>query len=115
MAAGVHDAMVSAGVRQARGFDDRQRVHVRAQTQALAARAALEPANHAGAAQAAFHGVAPSRETLGDQVAGAKLLETEFGMAVDVAPHRDEFVSVGLQGREDWTHRSDPSLTAPAG
>ena len=51
VAAGVHDAFVAAGVFQAGGFLDRQRVHVGAQAQALAALAPAQLADHAGAAQ----------------------------------------------------------------
>ena len=100
VAAGVHDAGVAAGVRQARGFVDRQGVHVGADADAFAACAFLELAHHAGAPQSACHVVTPSRQLLGHQVAGAVLLVAHLRVLVDVAAHRDEFIRLGLQGLE---------------
>jgi hypothetical protein len=98
VAAGVHHARVAAGVGQAGGFNNGQGVHVGAQAQAFGPRAALQLAHHAGAAQAACDAVAPLGQAFGDQLAGAELLETQLGVAVDVAPHAGEFIGVRLQG-----------------
>ena len=84
VAAGVHLAVVAAGVGQPGGLDDGQRVHVGADADALAAVAVAQPADDAGAAQAAVHLVAPGGQALGHQVAGGMLLEGQFGVLVDV-------------------------------
>ncbi|KAG1445493.1 hypothetical protein G6F57_017548 [Rhizopus arrhizus] len=104
VAAGMHDAFVAAGVVQTRGFLDRQGVHVGAQPQALAAVAAAQLPDHASTAQTAFYFIAPLRQALRHQVAGAEFLEAQFGMAVDVPPDRDEFVGLGGQGLQDRMH-----------
>ena len=71
----------------------RQRVHVGAQPDALAAVAlALEHADHAGAAEAAMHLDAPSLQLVGDDAGGAHLLEADLRMRVQVAADRGEFV-----------------------
>src|SRR5882757_5447032 len=71
----------------------RQRVHVGAQTDPLAARAlALEHADHAGAAEAAMHLDAPLRQFVGDDPRGADFLETDLGMGMQIPADRGEFV-----------------------
>ena len=71
----------------------RQRVHVGAQADALGAAAlALEHADHAGAAEAAMHLDAPLRQLVGDDAGGADFLEADFGMRVQIAADRGEFV-----------------------
>jgi hypothetical protein len=71
----------------------RQRVHVGAQPDALAARAlALEHADHAGAAEPAMHLDAPLRQLVGDDAGRAHFLEADLGMGMQVAPDRGEFV-----------------------
>ncbi|MNT17612.1 hypothetical protein D3C72_1527700 [compost metagenome] len=104
VAAGMHDALVAAGVRQAGGLLDGQRVHVGPQSQALAAVAAAQLPYDAGAAQPALHVIAPLRQALRHQVAGAEFLEAEFGMAVDVPADRDELVCLGGHGLQDRMH-----------
>ncbi|MCY1523197.1 hypothetical protein D9M68_580850 [compost metagenome] len=104
MAAGVHDAFVAAGMLQARGFLDGQGVHVGAQAQAFGAIAAAQLPDHAGPAQSALHFVAPLRQALRHQVAGAEFLEAEFGIAVDVPADRDELVCLGGHGLQDRMH-----------
>ena len=64
----------------------RQRVHVGAQADALAASAlALEHADHAGAAEAAMHLDAPLRQLVGDDAGGADFLEADLGMGMQIA------------------------------
>ena len=87
--AGVHLAVVLAGVLEGVELGHRQRVHVGAQADGAAALAAVAPvhdAHHAGGAHAAVHGDAPFRQLFRHQVGGALFLEAEFGMRVDVAP-----------------------------
>ena len=104
VAAGMHHAFVATGVIQARGFLDRQGVHVGAQAQAFAARAAAQLTDQAGAAQAALHFIAPLRQALRHQVAGAEFLEAELGVAMDVAADRDELGGLGSHGLQDGMH-----------
>jgi hypothetical protein len=92
--AGMHDAGPPAAVGQARLLLDGQRVHVGAQAYGARAAAALQAAHQAGHAQAALDLVAPGREPLGHQVAGAELLEAELGVLVDLLAHRHEFGGV---------------------
>jgi len=122
MAASVHDAHIAAGIRQAGGLFDGQRVHVGAQAQRFAAIAALELPDHAGPAQAAGDLIAPLLELLGHQIAGTVFLVAHFGVPMDVAAHRDEFVGLGLQGFDDVVRKSfargvhaESSLTGAAG
>ena len=89
MAAGVHLAVVPAGVGQAGDFDDRQRVHVGADAQALAAVAMPQLSDDAGAGQPAMHRVAPLRQALGHQIAGGVLLEGQFRVLVDLVAQLD--------------------------
>ncbi len=78
-------------------FLHRQRVHVGAQADALGpAAVALEHADHAGAAQAAMHLDAPLRQLLGDDAGGADFLKADFGMRMQVAADRSEFVGIAL-------------------
>ncbi len=70
---------------------DRQGVHVGADRHHLARLASLEHADHAGDADLLAHLVEPERaEPIGDQLRGARLAETQFGVPVDVAPRLDE-------------------------
>ena len=48
-------------------------------------RAILDDADHAGAAQAAYHGNAPLRQLGGDHVGGALFFVAQLGMRVQVA------------------------------
>ncbi|MCY1232900.1 hypothetical protein D9M72_454160 [compost metagenome] len=98
VAAGVHLAGDGAGVGQAGLLLDRQRIHVGADAECLAAVTLAQGADQASRAQAAMHGVAPRRQLLGDQVAGAALLEGEFGMGVDLVADPDELGRDGLDG-----------------
>ncbi|MCY1188403.1 hypothetical protein D9M73_295080 [compost metagenome] len=84
MAAGMHPAVVAAAVGQAGGLVDRQGVHVGAQTQAAAAIACAQHADHAGAANTGVHLIAPLAEQACHQGGGAPLLEAEFGVGVDI-------------------------------
>ena len=89
VAAGVHLAVVPAGVGQPGGFGDGQCVHVGADADAPAAAAVAQAADHAGAAQAALHLVAPGGQALGHQVAGGVFLEGQLRMLVDVVAQAD--------------------------
>ena len=90
--AGVHDAHVATGIRQAGGLVNRQGVHVGANTYGAVARAFFDLTDQTGAAQTACHLVAPGAQLLGHQVAGAVLLVAHLGVLVNVAAHRNEFI-----------------------
>ena len=92
VAAGVHLALVFAGVGEGVELGHGQRVHVGAQanrSSVFRGRAAVAPvhdADHAGGAQPAVNGDAPLRQLGRHQVGGAHFLEAEFRVRVDVAP-----------------------------
>ena len=96
--AGVHQTCLDTGVGQAGGFLNGQGVHVSPQAQLARTIAALELTHHTRATQAARDGIAPARQALGHQIAGAKLLKTDFWVLMDVAAQRREGVCAGLQG-----------------
>ena len=102
MAAGVHQAWAAAGPSGTGGFGDRQRVHVGAQAYARRALATHQLADHARAAQAGAHRIAPAAQFVGHQRAGAVLVKRQLGVLVDVAPQGDEF----LQGAVAQTFQS---------
>ncbi|KAF5290194.1 hypothetical protein FQR65_LT20678 [Abscondita terminalis] len=89
VAAGVHDAFVAAAVSRP-WASWMGSASMSARSQGLAARAAPQPADHAGAAQAAFDLIAPFGQALRHQVAGAEFFVAQFRMAMDVAAQRDE-------------------------
>jgi hypothetical protein len=95
VAAGVHLAQHLAGPGLAAGLDDGQGVHVGTQADAARGRAALQRADHAGAAQAAVHLVAPALQPFGHQVGGGVFLVRQFGVGVDLPPDGDHLVFVG--------------------
>jgi hypothetical protein len=64
--------------------------------------AVLDDADHAGGAHAAVHRDAPFGELGGHHVGGALLLEAEFGMGVDVAPHGGDGRGLGDDGVEEF-------------
>src|SRR6476620_10902100 len=75
----------------------RQRVHVGAQPDALAAVAlALEHADHTGAAETAMHLDAPLRQLVGDDAGGADLLEADLGMGMQIAAYGGEFFGIAV-------------------
>src|SRR5216683_2445318 len=75
----------------------RQRVHVGAQANALAAAAfALEDADHAGAAKAAMHVDAPLRQLVGHDAGCPDFLEADFGMGVQIPADRREFLGIAF-------------------
>ena len=99
VAAGVHLALVAAGVGKGVEFLHGQRVHVGAQADGTATRAAVAPvhdAYHPGGAHAPVDGDAPFGEFGGHQVGGALLFKAQFGVGVDVAAQRGH--GVGLCG-----------------
>ena len=94
MAAGMHLALVSAAIREVVGLDDRQRVHVGAQTDRGLAVARAQHANHAGRADAAMHLDAPFLQLARDEVGGAMLFQPEFRIGMDVLADRGEFAVI---------------------
>ena len=103
VAAGVHLAFVLAGVGEGVRFLHGQRVHVGAQAdRALAGELAADDADHAGAAQAAIDLDAPFFKLGRDDVGGAELFKSQFGMRVDVAPDAGDIVVPGDDGFEQF-------------
>ena len=90
VAAGVHQAGLRAGERQAGLLLDRQRVHVGADGEHRAGAAALDQADDPGAADAGLVADAETGEFARDDAGGADLLEAEFRMGVDVAADLDQ-------------------------
>ena len=98
VAAGMHQTRMATGMRQASRFLNRQRVHVSPQAQLAGATAAFELAHNTGATQATCNFIAPLLQALCHQVAGAKLLESNFGMLVNITTQRCEGTCTILQG-----------------
>src|SRR5690606_37628372 len=94
MAAGMHGAWYLACPFDAIAFLYRQGVHIGAQADAAAGVAVSERTQHARAGDAFRNVVAQSPQTISDHAGSAELLETEFGMAMDVSPERDVGVPV---------------------
>ncbi|MCY1226332.1 hypothetical protein D9M72_385590 [compost metagenome] len=105
MAAGVHLAVDLAGIRQAGGFTDRQRIHVGAQADGGAV-AVAQRADHAGAAQATVHGITPCLQALCHQVAGGEFLEAQLGMGMDAVAQVHHLGFDGADAGQDgiWMH-----------
>ncbi len=93
VAAGVHHAVVATGPIGPRGFHNRQRVHVGPQTQAARRTAPAQLAYHTGATQVGAHRIAPAAQLVGHQRAGAVLVKSQFGVAVNVAPQGHKFLN----------------------
>jgi hypothetical protein len=68
-------------------LDDRQGIHIRPQSDRTP-RSACAPkrSDDTGLPQPTVHIDAPFPETIGDEIGCPNLLETEFGMRVDVTP-----------------------------
>ena len=66
-------------------FLHRQGIHVGAQADGACRGAMLDDADHASAAQAAYHGNAPLRQFGGDHVRGALFFVAQLGVRVQVA------------------------------
>ena len=97
MAAAVKAAGNGRTPRQIGVLVHRQRVHVGAQPDPLAAGAlALEHADHAGDAEPAMHLDAPLRELFRDDARGAHLLEADLGVRVQIPADRGEFVGIAF-------------------
>ncbi len=90
VAAGMHQAGLRAGERQAGLLLDRQRVHVGADRQHRARAAALDQADDAGLADAGLVGDAETGQFARDHAGGADLLEAELGVGVDIAADLDQ-------------------------
>ena len=113
----MHDACVAAGVGQAGGFLDRQRIHVGTQADGFAGASAPQLPHHARPAESALDLVAPLLQALRNQIAGTELLVPQLGVAMDIAAHRGEFSGKCLQVSECGSHPcvSTSALTAAAG
>ena len=101
VAAGMHQARLGAGERQAGPLLDRQRVHVGTDRQHRAGATALDQAYDAGLADAGLVGDAKSREFARNDPGGADLLEAEFGVGMDVAADFDQCRLDPLSGVAD--------------
>ena len=86
MAAGVHAPLMARAVGEIGRLLDRQRVHVGPQTDRARRRAGAQPPDDTRAADPTKDLVAELRELICNEIRGPLLLETEFGMRVDIAP-----------------------------
>ncbi len=118
VAAGVHLALVLAGVGEGVVLGHRQRVDVGAQAHRAAAGAVLDDADHAGLAQAAVDGDAPVGQRLGDDVGGAVLLKAQLGVGVDVTADGGDGGHVGQDGFDEvhgFDRSTSDGLVTPLG
>ena len=98
MAAGVHRAGILRAVVLRALFGDAQGIHVGPQRDGPVAAAAFERADDAGAAHAFGDLVEAELPQLGgDEGAGARLLEAELGMGVQVTPPSRHLPFEGIQ------------------
>jgi hypothetical protein len=102
VAAGVHQALVLAGERQAGAFLDRQRVHVGADRQHLAGAAALIRPTTPVLPMPVWWGMPRRVSSRGDDAGGADFLEAELGVGVDVAADFDQGGFDPLGDRRGW-------------
>src|SRR3984885_13507605 len=86
VAAGVHLAGVHARVGEGVVLADRQRVHVGTQPDRARGAAVTHDADDTRLAQPAMHRDAPLAQCARDEIRGARLLETELGVRMDIAP-----------------------------
>jgi hypothetical protein len=98
MAAGMHQTRMATGMGQASRFLNGQGVHVSPQAQLASASAAFELTHNTRATQAACDFIAPLLQALCHQIAGAKLLESDLGVLVNVTTQRGEGTRARLQG-----------------
>ena len=101
MAAGMHTPGVLRGMRESVVLGHRQGVDVGAQANGAGARAILDNADHAGATKASVDRNAPFGELGRDHVGGTLFLDTQFGMGMDVAPHRLYLGRLADEGIDD--------------
>ena len=107
MAAGVHLAGVHAGVAEGVELLHGQRVHVGAQANRAAGRAAFDNAHHAGGAQAAVNGNAPLGQLLRHHLGCAHFLEAQLGVGVNVTA-KGSHVGRLLNNRINQVHGVSP-------
>ena len=96
MSAGMHFARGLAAIGQVGHFIHRQAIHIGAQSDALAACALADHTDHAGDPDLAMHFNAPAFEFLRHNLCGADLLQTQFGMDMEITPDRGHFVLIGF-------------------
>ena len=113
MAASMHLAVVCRAVREIVLLVEKQRVHVRPQTDRSVARPALQRADDAGAGEAAVDLETEPAEPLGDQVGGPILGERGLGMGMDIAPPGGQFGAHLLDLSRHGHHLSPVKLMAP--
>jgi len=106
VAAGMHAALVLRAMRDVGRLVHRQAVHVGTQRNGAAARAApaVDHADQAGLGEAAMHFDAAGGEALGDQARGARFLERELRMRVDIAPQLTELGVIAANALDRRAH-----------
>ncbi len=90
MAAAVHAPADGGLVREAVVLGHGQGVHVGAQPDGFLAAAGAQHAHHAGFPQPGVDFQPPLPQAFGHQRGGARFLEGEFGMGVDIAAQRGQ-------------------------
>ena len=101
MAAGMHAPVMPRPVGEGIGLEDRQAVHVGAQSDRPRRVADPQPPDEPGLADAAMHLDAELFELAGDEIGGALLLEPQLGMGMDVAPPFGQLVVKGADLVDD--------------
>ena len=81
----------------ARGFLNRQRIHIGANAQAAAAIAVTQRADQARAADAARDLVTPFGELARDEVGGAVLGKSQLGVLVQMAANGNQLLLIGQE------------------
>jgi hypothetical protein len=91
----VFQSRISRTVGQIALFFERQRVHIRAQTDTSARISSPQYADDAGFRQSAMHFKAAGFEFARNNAGCPRLFEREFGMRVDISPKGDDFLKKG--------------------
>ena len=91
-------------IRKVVGFDDRQRVHVGAQTDRGLAIAGAQHADHACGTDAAMHLDAPFLQLTRDEIGGAMLLQPELRIGMNILTDRGEFAVVAADVIDRGSH-----------
>jgi hypothetical protein len=86
MTASMHPAFVARSVRKIGRLLDRQRIHIRPETDRAGRGAGLQPADNTRPADPAKHFTPELSQLLCDKIGRPLLLEPELGMRMNIAP-----------------------------
>ena len=94
MTTSVHPAGILAGIGQAGGLQDRQRVHVGPQANRTLPIPVSQHPDDTGLADAAMHLDSPLLQLLRDKLGGAVLLQPQFRMGMDIAANGGQLILI---------------------